>query len=129
MTQEGFMQHRILVVEDQGDIRKMMAIYLKMHKYDVVEARDGYDAVEKAIANRPDVVLMDMAMPVLDGLGAVRAMRSHDTLADVPIVGITAYGDFYQQRARDAGCDEVIQKPIDFSRLDELLHRHMDRVH
>lgn len=119
------MGKKILLVEDHPDIRKMMSIYLKMHEYDVVEAADGYEAVEKALAHKPDAVLMDMAMPVLDGLDATRAIRQNEELAGVPILCVTAYGDFYSERARIAGCDEVIQKPIDFSNLDALLQRHI----
>src|SRR5690242_4759587 len=108
------MSKGILLVEDHPDIRKMMSIYLKMHKYEVVEAADGYEAVEKALQHKPDAVLMDMAMPVLDGLGATRAMRQNDELSDVPILCVTAYGDFYNERAKEAGCNEVIQKPVNF---------------
>lgn len=119
------MRKKILVVEDHADIRKMMSIYLKMHKYDVIEAADGYEAVEKALEHKPDAVLLDLAMPVLDGVDSARAMRQSEDLADMPILCITAYRDFYQQKATEAGCDAVVQKPIDFSKLDGLLQQHL----
>ena len=122
------MGKKVLVVEDHADIRKMMAIYLKMYKYDVIEAADGYEAVEKALQYKPDAVLLDLAMPVLDGVDSDRAMRQSEELADVPIVCITAYRDFYKDRAKKAGCHEVLTKPIDFSKLDSLLKQHMSAV-
>jgi len=75
---------KILIVEDHTDIRKMMAIYLKMFKYEVIEAADGYEAVEKALKHKPDAILMDLAMPVLDGVDSARAMRQSEELADTP---------------------------------------------
>ena len=122
------MGKKVLVVEDHADIRKMMSIYLKMFKYEVIEATDGYDAVEKALEHKPDAILMDLEMPVLDGVDSARAIRQSDDLADVPIVCITAYSDFYKMRARDAGCDEVLQKPIDFRQLDSLLKEHIAKA-
>ena len=119
------MAGRILVVDDQADIRDMMTLYLRLSKYDVVEAADGYEAIEKAIECRPDVILMDMAMPVLDGLSSTRAMKENEALSDIPILCLTAYGDFYVERAKAAGCDEVLQKPVDFTRLDALLEQHI----
>ena len=119
------MAKKVLVVEDHADIRKMMAIYLKMFKYEVIEAADGYEAVEKALEHKPDAVLLDLAMPVLDGVDSARAMRRSEELADMPIVCITAYMDFYEDRAMKAGCDPVLRKPIDFSQLDSLLKEHM----
>lgn len=119
------MAKKVLLVEDHADIRKMMSIYLKMYNYEVIEAGDGYEAVEKAIEYKPDAVLLDLAMPVLDGIDAARAMRLRDDLAEVPILCITAYMDFYKQRAKDVGCNDVVQKPIDFKELDLLLKRHL----
>lgn len=122
------MAKKVLVVEDHADIRKMMVIYLKMFKYEVIEASDGYEAVEKALEHRPDAILMDLAMPVLDGVDSTRAIRQNDDLAETPIVGITAYSDFYRMRAEDAGCNDVLQKPIDFRKLDSLLKRYIRDV-
>ena len=119
---------KVLVVEDHADIRKMMAIYLKMYKYEVIEASDGYEAVEKALEHRPDAVLLDLAMPVLDGVDSARAMRLSRELDDTPIVCITAYRDFYEDRAREAGCNAVLQKPIDFRQLDSLLKHHISQA-
>jgi two-component system, cell cycle response regulator DivK len=118
------MSRKILLVEDHDDIRYMMATYLALNKYEVIEAENGYDAIQQALDHKPDVILMDIAMPVLDGISSTRAMRENTALSKIPIFCLTAYGDFYRERARRAGCNEVLQKPIDFRRLDALLREH-----
>jgi len=119
------MRKRVLVAEDFDDIRRMMKILLECRGYEVVEASDGYEAVKKAVSSNPDLILMDIAMPVMDGIQATQAIRQHHELSDVPIVAVTAYGDFYSERARDVGCNEVIQKPLDFARLEPLVESYV----
>lgn len=119
------MNKKVLLVEDETDLRKMLKILLEIHGFDVVEAADGYEAVEKAILESPDLILMDMAMPVMGGLDSTRTIRSHEHLNDVPIVAVTAYGDFYDKRARDAGCTDVLHKPLDFAQLRPLVERYI----
>ena len=116
---------RVLLVEDETDLRKMMKILLELHGYDVIEAADGYEAVEKAVEQEPDLILMDIAMPVMDGIDSTRTIRRHAELNGVPIVAVTAYGDFYSQRAKRAGCVDVIQKPIDFAQLKPMIERYI----
>jgi CheY-like chemotaxis protein len=116
----------VLIVEDQPDVRAMMKIILRINGYDVIEAWDGYEAVKLALDERPDIILMDMAMPVLDGLYATRAIRQHEELNDVPILAVTAYGDFYKDRAVEAGCTDVIQKPLDFGHLKPILNSYVN---
>ena len=120
------MPKKVLLVEDREDIRGMMAIYLTLKSYEVVEAVNGYEAVELALRHKPDVILMDIAMPVLDGIDSTRTMREKEELANIPILCLTAFGDFYEERAKDAGCDEVLQKPIDFTKLDDLLEQYVE---
>lgn len=105
----------------------MMAVYLTLNRYEVIEAVNGIDALEKALKFKPDVILMDIAMPILDGIDSTRAIRENEQLSHIPILCLTAFGDLYDERARAAGCDEVLQKPIDFSLLDELLQEHIPR--
>ncbi len=119
------MNKKVLLVEDETDLRKMMKILLEIHGFDVVEAADGYEAVEKAVLESPDLILMDMAMPVMGGLDSTRTIRTHKHLSDVPIVAVTAYGDFYDKRARDAGCTDVLHKPLDFAQLRPLVERYI----
>jgi CheY-like chemotaxis protein len=119
------MRKRVLVAEDYDDIRRMMKILLECRGYEVLEAADGFEAVKKAVSDNPDLILMDIAMPVMDGLQATQAIRQHDNLADVPIVAVTAYGDFYGDKAMDAGCNDVIQKPLDFGNLEPLVESYI----
>lgn len=119
------MNKKVLVAEDETDLRKMMKILLEIHGYDVIEAADGYEAVEKAVDEAPDLILMDMAMPVMGGLDSTRTIRDHDALKTVPIVAVTAYGDFYDVRAKDAGCTDLVRKPLDFGQLKPLVERYI----
>ncbi len=118
---------KVLVAEDENDLRKMMKILLEIHGFIVIEASDGYEAIEKALKESPDLILMDMAMPVMGGIDSTRTMRLHEELDDTPIVALTAYGDFYDQRARDAGCNDVLHKPLDFSRLKPIVESYLDQ--
>src|SRR5687768_5801560 len=77
---EGKMQSKVLLVEDNQDNRALMKVFLEMYGMDVTEASDGYEAVEKAVASPPDLVLMDIAMPVLDGVKVAAVMRQHESL-------------------------------------------------
>lgn len=119
------MGKKILVAEDHGDGRRMLKTFLELNGYDVLEAADGYEAVEKAVEEQPNLILMDVAMPALDGVQAANVIRQHDSLTEVPILAITAYGDFYDERARRAGCNEVLSKPVDISKLEPLVRQYL----
>lgn len=119
------MSKKVLVVEDYADSREMMKTLLELSGFDVLEAADGYEAVEKAVEGQPDLILMDIAMPTLDGVQATNVIRQHDALAKTPIVAITAYGDYYGQRAKDAGCNTVLSKPIDIQKLTPLVQQYL----
>jgi two-component system cell cycle response regulator DivK len=119
------MPKRVLIAEDYDDVRSMMKLFLEHQGCEVLEASDGFEAVEKAVSARPDLILMDLAMPVMDGIQATQAIRKHLELDDVPIIAVTGYADFYNERARDVGCNEVIQKPVDFGRLDPVIRRYV----
>lgn len=120
----GKMSKKVLVVEDEADLRKMMTILLKAYGFEVMEAEDGYEAVEKAVDEVPDLILMDMSMPVLGGLESTRAIREHADLRNVPILAVTGYEEFYGPRAREAGCTEVLRKPLDFGKLRPIVERY-----
>ena len=119
------MSKTILLVEDREDIRTMMAVYLTLKQYRVIQASDGREGVEKALIYRPDLILMDLAMPVLNGFDSTMEIRKHEDLVDTPILCLTAFGDLYEDKAMAAGCNEVLQKPIDFGKLDEVLEQHV----
>ena len=114
----------VLVVEDFEDNRFMMRRLLEMSGYRVVEAVNGNQAVEVAERERPDIILMDLSLPMLDGLAATRRIRAHDRLSKVPIVAVSAHdsADFHAE-ALAAGCNEYVTKPIDFDQLVQLLNR------
>jgi len=119
------MNKMILVVDDESDSRAVLKTYLETRGFDVCEAEDGYEAVEKALEERPDLVIMDMAMPLVDGINSTRTMRQHDELRKTPIIALTGFGKFYTPRALDAGCTEVLSKPIDFVKLGPIVKKHL----
>lgn len=119
------MGKKVLIAEDYDDVRRMMKIMLELYGYEALEASDGYEAVEKAAKFKPDMVLMDISMPVLDGLNATRAIRQFEEGADIPILAVTAYGDFYKDKAIDAGCTDVISKPLQFEQLQPIIERYI----
>ena len=112
----------VLVVEDFEDNRFMMRRLLEMSGYRVVEAVNGQEAVEIAEREHPDLILMDLSLPLLDGLAATRLIRARPELATTPIVAVSAHdtADFHAQ-ALAAGCTEYVTKPIDFEQLENLL--------
>jgi two-component system, cell cycle response regulator DivK len=112
----------ILVVEDYEDTSLAMRLALETEGYRIIEASDGERAVEVASRERPDIILMDLQLPVLDGLAATRRIRALPELKETVVVAVTAHneGD-YRARALDAGCNAFVSKPIDFAWLKELL--------
>ena len=124
MAEKSGAGRTVLVVEDFEDNRFMMRRLLEMSGYRVIEAVNGQQAVEWAIAERPDLILMDLSLPVLDGLAATRRIREEDGLGRVPIVAVSAHdsADFHAE-ALAAGCNEYVTKPIDFDQLVQLLDR------
>ncbi len=107
------MKRRILVVEDQNDSRRIMRDLLGSAGYEVLEARTGIDAVHMAEAERPDLILMDLQLPVIDGLEATRRIKAIEGLRNTPVVAVTSYalsGD--NEKAMAAGCDSYFSKPV-----------------
>ena len=124
MTEPNGTGPTVLVVEDFEDNRFMMRRLLEMSGYRVVEAVNGEQAVEVAATERPDLILMDLSLPKLDGLAATRRIRQSNGLAEVPIVAVSAHdtSDFHAD-ALAAGCNEYVTKPIDFDQLESLLKK------
>jgi CheY-like chemotaxis protein len=112
----------ILVVEDYEDTSLAMRLALERKGYHILEASDGAPAVETAGRERPDVVLMDLNLPVLDGFEAAASIRSNPELKETVIVAVTAYHDpDMRARAVAAGCNAFVTKPIDFDWLGDLI--------
>jgi len=106
------MSRRILVVEDQEDLRTILRDYFKAHGYEVLEAVDGQDCLTQARSVRPDLVLMDIQLPVLDGYEATRQIKADPNLKSIPVIAISSFamkGD--EEKARAAGCDHYVTKP------------------
>jgi two-component system cell cycle response regulator DivK len=111
-SQGGIMTKRILVVEDQADNMQILRDLLTSADYEMIEAQDGLAGVEAAKAHRPDLILMDIQLPVLDGYEATRRIKGDPTLRAIPIIVVTSYalgGD--ENKARAAGCDDYVPKP------------------
>jgi len=112
----------ILVVDDQEDNRELLNAFLSNLGYDVVEACNGLEAVKAATRKCPDLIIMDLSMPVMDGFNAVRILRELPETSEVPVVACTAYDTVtYKVQALTVGFNEVLTKPIDFMRLNCVL--------
>jgi len=118
----------VLLVEDTEDNRLMMRRLLEMSGFRVVEAINGKEAVEVASQVRPQVILMDLSLPFIDGLAATRQIRSLPGLSKVPIVAVSAHdtADFHTD-ALNAGCNAYVTKPIDYPELEEIVNRLLAR--
>jgi len=118
----------VLLVEDTEDNRFMMRRLLEMSGYHVIEAVNGQEAIWLAGEQRPQVILMDLSLPIVDGLAATRQIRSLPDLRKVPIIVVSAHdtADFHKE-ALAAGCDAYITKPIDYAELEGLISRILAR--
>ena len=112
----------VLLVEDTEDNRFMMRRLLEMSGYRVIEAMNGEEAVRLAKRESPQLILMDLSLPVIDGLAATRLIRKLPEFEATPIIAVSAHdtSDF-QSEAIGAGCNSYVTKPIDFNELEELI--------
>jgi two-component system, cell cycle response regulator DivK len=120
------MAKRILVVEDDADNRRIVVKVLTVEGYEVLEATDGRSALATARKERPDLIIMDLAMPGLDGWQAATQLKSDPKVADIPIIALTAFamrGD--EERAREAGCDGYLSKPCRPQTIREVVRRYL----
>lgn len=118
---------KILLVEDNEINRDMMVRRLQRRGHTIISAVDGRQAVEMALSEKPDLILMDMSLPVMDGWEATRQIKQCADLHDTPVIGLTAHamaGDRMQALA--AGCDEYASKPVEFDKLMELILRILE---
>jgi len=121
----GFMAKKVLIVEDYEDTREFMKILLESYGYKVIEAADGIEAIDRVKQHHPDLILMDISLPVVDGLTATRAIREFDADSKVPIIAVTAFGKNYYSKAIEAGCNDLIDKPVDFDSLEPILRSYL----
>jgi CheY-like chemotaxis protein len=118
------MQKTVLVVEDVEDSRAMIRMMIEREGVSVIEAAGAYEAIEKAEEFLPDLILMDIGLPLLDGLSTATMIKKLKDLDQTPIVAVTGYHDILEQ-ATKAGCCDVLYKPVDQPALDDLLDKHL----
>ena len=122
------MSKRILVIEDQEDNRAILRDLLSAAGFSTSEAPNGADGVAKAEVEHPDLILMDIQMPVMDGYEATRRIKANPTTASIPVIAVTSYalsGD--AAKARDAGCDGYVTKPFSPRQLLGVIRGFLDK--
>jgi two-component system, cell cycle response regulator DivK len=123
------MAARILVAEDDVDNRSIVVKVLTVEGHETLEAADGRTTVEIARRERPDLILMDLAMPGMDGWEAARRLKADAETADIPIIALTAFamrGD--EERARQAGCDAYLSKPCRPQTIRDVVRQFLARA-
>jgi two-component system cell cycle response regulator DivK len=121
------MAKRILVVEDDADNRGLLVKALTPEGYEILEATDGRSAIARARSEHPDLIIMDLALPGIDGWEASRRLKSNPRSADIPIIALTAFampGD--EERALGAGCDAYLSKPCRPQTIREVVRRFLE---
>ena len=115
-------QRTILVVDDFDDTRLLLRTWLERRSFRVVEAENGFQAIKRAESEMPDLIIMDMQMPQLDGLAATRRIRGLKSLVSIPIVAVSAYGaDQFRAQALAAGCNEYVSTPFEPATLEGII--------
>jgi CheY-like chemotaxis protein len=118
---------KILLAEDDDDLRALYGYMLAATGYKVNAVRNGLEAVAEIQVNRPDVLVTDIALPVLNGLDLIMAVRSNDELADLPVVAITSFGEEIRELARAVGATNAIDKPNEQERMREVIEATVSR--
>src|SRR5215218_4049270 len=122
---EPLARQRVLLVDDYPDAREMYSEYLKYSGFDVVEAANGVEALQRAIDHTPDIILMDLSLPVMDGWEATRRLKADPRTAGIPVVALTGHAlSGTNEGAVKAGCDAFVTKPC----LPEDLVKEIRRV-
>ncbi len=125
-TPKNNLRPTILIVDDFDDTRWLLRTWLERRGFRVIEAENGLKAVSEAQAVSPDLIIMDLEMPELDGLAATRQIRSLAQLAGVPIVAVSAYGaEQFRGLALQAGCNEYVSTPFEPAELERLIRSYV----
>ncbi len=117
---------RVLIVDDNQDSRELVVKVLKNKGYEMIEATDGEEAIEKAVGERPDLILLDISIPKLDGYEVTRRLKSREEFKETPIVALTAHamkGD--RAKALEVGCEGYISKPINIRELPDQVKSYL----
>lgn len=104
-----------------------MKFLVESYGYEVIEAADGLEAIESFKSLFPDLILMDISMPLMDGLTATKAIRKFEGKAKIPIIAVTAHGNLFYERAIEAGCNDLIIRLIEFDSLEPLLNQYLNQ--
>ena len=120
------MSKKVLIVEDTDDIRESMRLLIQMQGFEAVVAREGLEGVRLAAEEHPDLILMDLALPGMDGIDATREIRSRPETEATPILGVSAYSERFGADAMEAGCDEVISKTAFFASYVPTLKKYLN---
>lgn len=122
MTEKDSRDRKVLIVEDADDARYFMRLALEHLGYLIIEAENGERAVEVAQRERPDIILMDLSLPILDGIAATQKIRASEGLSGIPVVAVTAHQETdFRTGAKEAGFDAYVTKPIDMDFLSDLI--------
>jgi CheY-like chemotaxis protein len=122
MADKDSRDRTILIVEDSEDARYFMRLALEDLGYRIVEAGDGVKAIAMAQSERPDIILMDLSLPIMDGITATQEIRASEGLDGIPIIAVTAHQETdFRAGAKAAGFDAYVTKPIDIDFLSELI--------
>jgi CheY-like chemotaxis protein len=117
---------KILLVEDNSDIRELLALLMKRLGYEVFEAGTGLEAIDLASTVQPDLIMMDLRLPAMNGVETTERLKANTSTKDIPVLVITASGaGIITQTALAAGAAEILHKPIDVTTLSNVLHRHL----
>ena len=120
---------KLLYVEDNEDNIYMLSRRLKRNGFDLVVARDGEEGVEKAEKEVPDLILMDLSLPKLDGWGATKALKKNEKTQHIPIIALSAHAmQEHKESALQAGCNDYDTKPVDFARLLSKIEEQLAKV-
>jgi CheY-like chemotaxis protein len=119
---------RVLLVEDFEDSRTGLSKLLESEGYEVLQAADGAEAIEVALHSRPDIILMDLTLPVVDGLTATRKIKEIEYMSRVPVIALTAHDpEDVRQMVSSAGCTDFVTKPVNFSTLVALISSYLSK--
>jgi CheY-like chemotaxis protein len=125
MTKSNNDRPRVLLVDDYPDAREMYSEYLQFSGFDVIEAANGMEALQRAAEQAPDIILMDLSLPVMDGWEATRRLKADSRTAEIPVVALTGHAlAGISEGAKQAGCDAFVTKPC----LPEDLVREIRKV-
>jgi two-component system, cell cycle response regulator DivK len=120
------MSKRILVVEDQPDNRQIIRDMLAPTNYEISEAEDGQQALEAIAKQQPDLILMDIQLPIIDGYTATRKIKANPACRSIPIIAVTSYAlSGEEKKAREAGCDDYVPKPFSPRQLLAKIRQHL----